>query len=69
VETATEALKIPIKQVFGILCDEELNMSDGVEAHRQQFEKVIGNHLSLSVSGYKTTDNNIIFGLNYDLRP
>ena len=45
-ETATEAIKSTIKQVFGILSDKELKTPVGVEARRQQLEAVIGNRLA-----------------------
>jgi phospholipid transport system substrate-binding protein len=45
-ETATEAIKSTLKQVFVILNDEELQMPGRAEARRQQLEKVIGNRLA-----------------------
>ena len=45
-ETATEAIKSTIKQVFGILSDKELKTPVGDEARRQQLEEVIGNRLA-----------------------
>jgi len=45
-ETATEAIKSTLKQVFVILNDEELQIPGRAEARRQQLEKVIGNRLA-----------------------
>jgi phospholipid transport system substrate-binding protein len=45
-ETATEAIKTTLKQVFVILNDEGLQMPDRAEIRRQQLEKVIGNRLA-----------------------
>lgn len=44
-ETATQAMKSTIMQVFRIL-DEPLKGSDGVDARHQQLEQVIGNRLA-----------------------
>ncbi|HKO29763.1 MAG TPA: ABC transporter substrate-binding protein [Nitrospiraceae bacterium] len=44
--TATEAIKITLKQMFRILNDEELKMPGRAEARHQQLEKVIGNRIA-----------------------
>jgi phospholipid transport system substrate-binding protein len=44
--TATAAIKSTIKQMFGILNDEELKTPGRAEERRQQLEKVIGNRIA-----------------------
>lgn len=45
-ETATDAIKSTITQVFVILSDEELKRPEGADARRQQLEKVVGKRLA-----------------------
>lgn len=45
-DTATEAIKSTIKQVFVILSDEELKKPDRAEARRRQLEKAVGERIA-----------------------